>query len=96
LRPLFWDYDFARLTWKADDDPIVGRILAAGNWDAVRWLRRRLGTAALRDWLTRRRGAGLSPRQLRIWQAVLALPSRTVDAWLAAPGRQPWDRRRHA
>jgi hypothetical protein len=96
LRTLFWDHDFARLTWESDRDLIVGRVLASGDWDAVQWLRRQLGTPALRDWLTRRRGAGLSPRQLRFWQVILGLPRDVVDAWLADLGRQPWQRRRHA
>jgi hypothetical protein len=96
LRPLFWDHDFARLRWEADRDLIVGRVLAVGPWDAVQWLRRRLGPATLREWLERRCGAGLSPRQLRFWETILGLPHRQVDAWLAQPGRQAWDRRRHA
>lgn len=95
LRPLFWDHDFRRLNWEADRDLIVGRVLAAGDWSAVRWLYRRLGAAALRRWLVRRRGAGLSPRQLRFWETILHLPHRQVNAWLARPDRQTWDRRCH-
>ena len=60
LRPFFWDYDFARLSWAADRDLIIGRILAVGNWDSLRWLRRRLPDPELRAWLVHRRGAGLS------------------------------------
>jgi hypothetical protein len=94
LRPLFWDHRFARLTWEADADLIAGRILAVGDWTAVRWLRRSLGDDALRTWLERRCGAGLSPRQLRFWELVLDLPHREVNAWLADPGRQTWAGRR--
>ena len=61
----------------------------------MRWLYHRLGAAALRQWLVRRRGAGLSPRQLRFWETVLRLPRRQVNAWLAQPARQTWDRRCH-
>lgn len=96
LKPLFWDHRFARLTWKGDSDLITGRILAEGDWTAVCWLRRFLGDDALRTWLLHRRGAGLSPRQLRFWELVLDLPHREVDAWLADPGRQAWEGRRHA
>jgi hypothetical protein len=92
---LFWDHDFARLDWDSDQDLIVGRILTAGNWDAVQWLYRGLGKSALRQWLVRRRGAGLSPRQLRFWEAILHLPHRQVTAWLAQPARQTWDQRCH-
>ncbi len=94
LRPFFWDYDFARLSWEEDRDLVTARILAAGSWDAICWLRARLGDSALRAWLERRQGAGLSPRQLRFWELILGLPHRQVNAWLAATGRQAWDRRR--
>jgi hypothetical protein len=93
---MFWDHDFARLTWSSDHDLIVGRILAAGDWESVRWLLRRVGKAALRDWLQRRRGAGLAPPQLRFWEIILELDRRQVNQWLADPGREAWDRRRHA
>jgi hypothetical protein len=96
LKPLFWDHRFARLTWEADLDLVVGRILAAGDWDAVRWLRRSLGDPAMRSWLRRRRGAGLSSRQVRFWELVLGLSHREVNAWLSDPGRQVWEGRRHA
>jgi hypothetical protein len=96
LKPLFWDHHFARLAWEADSDLISSRILAAGDWDAVCWLRRSLGDEALQSWLERRRGAGLSSRQLRFWELVLDLPHREVNAWLADPRRQVWEGRRHA
>ena len=93
LRPLFWDYDFARLSWKADRDRIIARILAVGNWDAIRWLRRRVPDAELRAWLQHRRGAGLSNRHLRFWELILGLPHLQVNAWLADPARQIWENR---
>jgi hypothetical protein len=93
LRPLFWDHDFARLTWNADRDLIIGRILAVGDWNSVRWLLRRLSKPVLRDWLEHREGAGLSARQLRFWEVIVELPHRQVDAWLADPVRQVWDGR---
>lgn len=96
LRAFFWDYDFACLTWAEDRELIIARLLAVGNWQAIQWLRGRLGDPALREWLERRQGAGLSPRQLRFWELVLGLPHRQVSTWLAAPGRQVWDRRRHS
>ena len=93
LRPLFWDHDFARLSWQTDADLITGRILTVGDWDAIRWLLLRLGKPALRAWLTHRRGAGLSARQLRFWETILELPRRQVNRWLRAPGRQVWEKR---
>ena len=67
LRPLFWDHDFARLNWKADRDLVINRVLAAGDWESVRWLLQNLPKSDLRDWLQDRCGAGLSARQLRFW-----------------------------
>jgi hypothetical protein len=93
LRPLFWDHDFARLTWEADTDLIIGRVLTTGDWEAVRRL---LSKSALRDWLQHRRGAGLSARQIRFWELVLGLPRRQVNSWLADPGRQIWEGRHRA
>jgi hypothetical protein len=96
LRPLYWDQEFERLTWEADTDLIIGRILAVGSWEAECWLLHRLPKPALRNWLERRRGAGLSARQLRFWELVLGLRRRQVDSWLTDPARQVWEERRHA
>jgi hypothetical protein len=93
LRRFFWDYDSARLSWKTDRDLIISRILAVGNWDSLRWLRRRFPDEELRDWLIRRRGAGLSNRHLRFWELMLNIPHRTVNTWLADPARQIWENR---
>lgn len=93
LRALFWDYDFKALTWENDRDLITARVLASGGWDAVTWLRSRLGDRALRDWIERRQGRGLSPQQLRFWELILGLPHRQVNAWLAAEGRKIWEKR---
>src|SRR5258708_5711732 len=91
LLPFFWDYDFTRLSCAADLDLIIVRILAVGNWDSLRWLRRRLPDAELRNWLEHRRGAGLSNRHLRYWELILKIPRRKVNAWLAEPARQIWE-----
>lgn len=93
LQPLFWEYDFAQLSWKADTNLIIGRILTDGGWDAIQWLRRRLPNAELKDWIEHRRGAALSARQLRFWELILELPHRKVNAWLREPSRQLWEGR---
>lgn len=93
LRGFFWEHAFDALSWPEDRDLVVARILSAGDWDAVRWLRRRLGDAALRCWLVERKGAGLDARRLRFWQLVLDLPDRTVSRWLRSEARRAWDGR---
>jgi hypothetical protein len=96
LRPLFWEYDFARLRWTKDADLIMGRILMSGDWEAMQWLRRRVAPSALREWIQRRRGRGLSARQLRFWELILGLPRREVNDWLRDPARRLWEERQQA
>ncbi len=93
LRPLFWDYDFEVLTWENDRDLILARVLASGGWDAVTWLRSQVGDRVLREWIERRQGRGLSPRQLRFWELILRLTHRQVNAWLAVEERKIWEKR---
>lgn len=93
LSGLFWEYDFDDLSWEEDRDLIFRRVLAAGSWDSVQWLRRRAGDAAVRDWLREHRGRSLSRRQLRFWQLILDLPAEEVDRWLEARGPDPWELR---
>ena len=84
---------FKTLTWDDDRDLIIARVLASGTWEAITWLRARLGDQALCEWIEHRRGRGLSPRQLRFWEVMLDLPHRQVNAWLQAEGRKIWDQR---
>ena len=93
VRSLFWEYDADALSWDADRDLIIRRVLAAGDWGAVTWLRSRLGDEALRAWIRGHRGGGLSPRQLRFWQLVLDLPSEEVDGWVEAARTSVWEGR---
>jgi len=93
LRPFFWDCDFRCLSLDADADFIVGRLLAEGDWDSIRWLRRRAGDKALRDLLNRHSGRGLSPRKLRFWELVLGLDRSKVNSWISQQTENPWHRR---
>jgi hypothetical protein len=93
LRAFFWDNDFAALRWDRDSDLILARLLSSGTWRALSWLRRHAGDATIKTWIETHRGAGLSPRQLAYWAAVLDLPARRIDAWLADPHRRIWDER---
>lgn len=93
LRGLFWEYDFDDLSWQEDRHLIFRRVLSAGPWETVQWLRRRAGDRAIREWIRENRGRPLSRRQLRFWQLVLDLPSEEVDAWLDAREGDPWERR---
>ena len=90
LRPLFWDCRFEAVSWTDHRDFVIGRILAHGLWPDIRWLRKEIGGKGVRDWLQRTHGRPLDARRLRYWQAMLRVPRREVDAWLAERDGQPW------
>ena len=93
VKKLFWDLDTRALRWDRDKEQIIGRILASGPWETVKWLRSTAGDEAIRSWIVDHEGRGLSPPQLRFWQVMVGIPRRRVDAWLKSEGRQVWDRR---
>lgn len=91
LRTVFWDCDFDALDVGRDADFVIGRVLVSGTWDAIRWLRRQVGDAAIRDHIVRHRGRALSSEQLRLWEILVGLPHDAVTEWLAAPERRLWE-----
>jgi hypothetical protein len=93
LRPLFWDCDFAQVTWAEHREFVIRRVLSEGSWDAVSWLRRRIGDTALREWIMCHQGRWLDRQQLRFWELILDLPPGLVDSWLASEMRQLWEGR---
>lgn len=92
LKRFFWDYDFGRLSWEKDRDFVIGRVLSAGDWGAIRWLLGELGPEELRRWIESCSGRGLEPRQLRFWEVILRIPHRRVSEWIAA-GDPAWQHR---
>lgn len=93
LKPYFWDYPFAKLSLKTDRDLIIRRILSSGSWEAVTWLKKKIGNENLKAWLITHQGRGLSPRQLRYWGLVLELPRREVNNWVNSARENPWGKR---
>jgi hypothetical protein len=93
LKPFFWDYSFSKLSFKADRDLIIRRVLSSGSWDAVLWVRKKIGDENLKKWLIAHQGRGLSARQLRFWELILDLPKRQVNAWVKAARETPWGKR---
>ncbi len=93
LRMFFWDYDFETLTWENSRDMTTARILTYGTWDAVTWLRSRMGDRALRQWIERYRGTRMSPKRLRFWELILGLPRQHVNTWIQAEERRIWGKR---
>ncbi|MDI6755157.1 MAG: hypothetical protein QME78_12285 [Thermodesulfobacteriota bacterium] len=93
LQDFFWDYDFKKLSWIKDRDLIISRVLSSGGWDEIIWLRSRMSDCDLSEWIERRKGRGLSSKQLRFWEIILKLSHRKVNAWLEAPERKIWEKR---
>jgi hypothetical protein len=93
LSMFFWDCDFALLSWENNRDAIISRLLEAGSWEALLWLRTKLGDRELSRWLVQRKGANLTPRQLRFWEVVLDLPHPEVTHWVVGASTSPWEGR---
>lgn len=91
LEPLFWDCEPAALDESVDRDFVVGRILASGTWDTIRWARQRYGDDVIRDWIVRHRGRSLTAPQVRLWELLVGLPAEDVAAWLQSPERRIWE-----
>ena len=93
LEAFFWDYAPGAVSWDAHREFIIERVLARGDWDAIRWLRTELGDEALRAVIMRTHGRSLTRPQIRLWQLLLDLPEADVDSWLKDVSREIWDRR---
>jgi hypothetical protein len=93
LKPAFWDVSFEMLSWEEHRDFIIRRILQVGSFEMIHWLSSRIDDTKLRDWLTKNRGGGLSPRQLAYWETILVIPGTFVEQWVAASASNPWGQR---
>jgi len=97
LRPFFWEYRLAELSWSRDRDFITSRILQAGDWPAITWLRGRLGDDMLRTWLMAGAARGLDRRRRNFWNLVLDIRSahqvRTAVGVVRPPADTIWERR---
>jgi len=93
LSIFFWDCDFAILSWEDNRDAIIRRLLEAGSWEALNWLRGKLGDPELSRWLVQRKGGGLTPRQLRFWEVALDLPPAEVNRWVTDASTTLWEGR---
>ena len=59
LGRFFWDCDPAALSLRRHRNFIIYRLLDQGDWEAIRWLRQRVGDDAIRG---RRRSRRVAPR----------------------------------
>ena len=91
LRPLFWTHPttFESLNLDEDLDLVFYQVLAYGDAEQRAWLVERLGADAVRAWLRRRRGGGVSNSRLAEW-----FKPETVRRWQRDnPGTDIWENR---
>ena len=79
LRPLFWDYTFAELRFPDHMNELIFKVLCHGDAAQLAWLRRRVGDAAIRRWIIKRKGRGLTSAQMKPW-----VSPETTRRWFAA------------
>ena len=90
---LFWDVAPQRLSLTRDQEFVLGRVLSAGGYRSLQWIRERIGDVAIRSYLERTRGRLLSVRQLRFWEVILDFPHAMVEEWVRDDARRIWERR---
>ena len=70
---LFWDVDPETIDLERHRDYVLERIMARGNWEAMRWLARHVERPALADFLLRK-GHRLAPRERAFWSLIADVP----------------------
>jgi hypothetical protein len=89
LRPLFPGYHFEEITLPEQLDLVMLHVLSQGGQEERRWLVRRLGDEAIRQWIVKHRGLGLTVRQMMPW-----VTERTARRWQRAnPAARFWEER---
>lgn len=83
LRWLFWETDAAAVDAEAHRDYVLERVMARGDWSAMRWARATYSSEVLADFL-RRKGHRLPPRDLAYWALVAG-----IDVTIPAGGARP-------
>jgi len=73
---LFWDIDVGTLDLDRHRDYVLERVMARGNWTAMKWLRAQYPEDQIAGFL-QRRGSHLPPRERAYWSLVsnAGLPS---------------------
>lgn len=69
VRALFWETDPDRVDLDAHCDYVLERVMARGDWAAMKWLRGRYPVDTLADFV-RRKGCRLAPRERAYWALI--------------------------
>jgi hypothetical protein len=67
LRPLFWEYDFTKLSLESDRGLIVRRMVSMANARGLEWLRATLGDDVIREEIEVSKARGIPYRRVRPW-----------------------------
>ncbi len=79
---LMWEYDTAALTEATHlPDALIGRVMARGRWEDMRWLLDTAGRERLRIFLESRGARTLGPREIRFWSFITGVPEQQAAEW---------------
>jgi len=89
LQALFPGYKLEELKVPEDTDLVMLHVLTRGGEEHKRWLVRRFGDAAIRRWIIKHRGRGLTVKQMSAW-----VSEQTARRWQAGdPYALLWENR---
>lgn len=70
VKRLFWDVDPVTLDLDASSHYVMGRVMARGSWEAMKWLRARYSQLDLRTFVEHHGRKQLAPRELAYWALI--------------------------
>lgn len=73
VRWLFWEVDPDTIDLERHRDYVLERVMARGDWTAMRWLIRTVPAAQLAEFLVRK-GKRLAPRERAFWSLIAGCP----------------------
>ena len=80
IESLLWEYDPKDLRAVEElPDVVLGRIMARGGWDEMRWLLANCDRQRMRDFLETRGRRLLPPREMAFWGFACSLPERRTS-----------------
>ena len=83
VRRLLWEYDTADPeVLERVERVLLERVMARGDWDAMRWLLGSFSSERLRAFLEGRGRRVLPPRELRFWSWVCGVDDDEAASWV--------------
>ena len=77
FKKFFWDADFAQLKFPEHQNYVLGKLMAYGDIDAIRWILGAFDRAAIRQYLEKKGAVALDRKSYLFWEKVLAME----DLW---------------